>query len=429
MIEFAVPEPIGVGTPGCESLSSYVQRLAAINGTYPGQIVHRALGWIDVSKPGNVGQWCERSGRLNGGRSNNSFGTARAWLDLLILTARRFDLSALTTIAWDRAFPTRGFQHSTLHWCPLCLAEDRIPYHRLVWMLRPVVRCERHNVVLVTRCGNCGRLPAVLHERSLVVRCPWCGSDLREAVPATSDNDDFSEWCDHELGKIVAHSETERTPMKWKPPGTIVRIARTAGMPSAAALAARFGTSKLTTWYWLNGRAKPSLSMAMRLCFVTERSFAGEVYAGLSTSGAPREIHQMTAHLRPARRPQCVDWNEVHRHLSGVMQVPVSEAPSLWELSKRLGIDRRTLRAHHARLCRAISKRHRLRKRRTYSQKLSTLRREIRSAARKLFGAGIEPTKTHIETTLVRPGLFNGRAARLCFDAVMRTERRARPLS
>ena len=39
----SAPQPIGIGTAECESLSSFVQRLAAVHGTRPGQLVFRLL--------------------------------------------------------------------------------------------------------------------------------------------------------------------------------------------------------------------------------------------------------------------------------------------------------------------------------------------------------------------------------------------------
>jgi hypothetical protein len=40
--------------------------------------------------------------------------------------------------------------------CPLCLAEDSIPYIRWQWRLVSTVCCERHKIVLHERCSKCG---------------------------------------------------------------------------------------------------------------------------------------------------------------------------------------------------------------------------------------------------------------------------------
>jgi hypothetical protein len=105
----------------------------------------------------------------------------------------RSDLIHLTTRAWDHLFPTRGFQRSELAWCPPCLAEDKIAYHRLAWLIQPVRVCHEHKVVLQQRCAKCGRSIPVLHERSRIVLCPWCGGDPRCPLtnPVSVDIDSF----------------------------------------------------------------------------------------------------------------------------------------------------------------------------------------------------------------------------------------------
>lgn len=44
----------------------------------------------------------------------------------------------------------------SLHICPLCLAEDAVPYFRRSWRLSFFLVCPTHKVLLLDRCSHCG---------------------------------------------------------------------------------------------------------------------------------------------------------------------------------------------------------------------------------------------------------------------------------
>src|SRR4051794_27276870 len=114
MLRLGSLQPIGIGTPECEAMSSYVQRLAAANGTFPGQLVHRVLGWLQQEKPRKVGAWNEHPRSVYLGRNNNAFGLAATWVNLLAQVLPGPPLVCLTANQWALAFPSRGFLHATL---------------------------------------------------------------------------------------------------------------------------------------------------------------------------------------------------------------------------------------------------------------------------------------------------------------------------
>lgn len=164
MIELAAPAPIGIGTADCEALSSYVQRLALGNGTFPGQLAHRLLAWLQDGRPREIGSWHEHPRSLFLGRNINAFELADTWLRLLKMVLPTHTLARLSANPWAVAFPSRGFLRSHLAWCPDCLSTDRVPYHRLVWTLQPVTGCLIHSAVLADRCFRCTRRLPVVHD-------------------------------------------------------------------------------------------------------------------------------------------------------------------------------------------------------------------------------------------------------------------------
>lgn len=74
--------------------------------------------------------------------------------------------------------------------CPLCLAEDLIPYFRKTWRVALFTFCPKHQVILRDACPSCG-VPVVFHRNDFGVEqgntkpiftCYACGFDFRAAT-------------------------------------------------------------------------------------------------------------------------------------------------------------------------------------------------------------------------------------------------------
>lgn len=77
-----------------------------------------------------------------------------------------------------------------LRYCPFCLREDEVPYHRLEWRLASSILCRRHGIALRKTCPHCGSgiitnvrqrlvLPASERHRFLNT-CRACGKLLSD---------------------------------------------------------------------------------------------------------------------------------------------------------------------------------------------------------------------------------------------------------
>lgn len=411
-------DPIGVGTPACESLSSYVQRLACLNQTVPGQLVYRVLAWYDQASSRKIGRWAARPRRLRIGSNINSFSQADAWTRALQQATGRTGLEYLSTRAWDTQFPTRGFQTSTLAWCPWCLADDEIQYHRLLWALQASSVCSVHRIVLQQRCGGCRRPVPVLHDRSLVARCPWCRGDLRRAdrdrqFPASP----FALWCADEIGAIVAASSKWQRALVWSAPVKLAGLARSASLANAAAFAAFVGTSKITAWYWLHGRARPSLPFALHIYYRFGRSLADAL--GCEPSHATtRPPAQPEFHLGKSRSVKTRNWGDIRTELEAHRKVPLSKARALRTIAAAHGLHVRALRAHFPALCRMLANRYRKRTSRERFAQEASLKKQILKAVSQLTRAGIQITPRNLERMMKRPNLFDRRAPRRVLQAL-----------
>lgn len=408
--------PQGLGTAEVEGLASYAQRLAAANGTYPGQIVFRYLTWMDRGLAQRVGAWSERPGRVRVGFNINSFALADVWLRLLQRATGRADLHTLTTRAWDGAFPTREFQTPTQEWCPLCLQQDRYPYYRERWTIRPARFCLRHKRRLQRKCARCDKAPPVLHDRSLVAMCPWCAGDLR--IPTAADSalalDQYEYWATREIGEIIAKASDCHREVAWRPASALRLLARSHDKNNANALARFLGISKLTAWYWLRKGTRPSLGSTLRVYYRFRVSLAEHMFS-LTPDVLPRPCSFMSQDDLPLRRrrpARQIDWVVVKKALYAETKRPIAQASSFIAVSRRLDIARRTLRAHAPSLCRKISKRHRERQRHERDSRERDLAEAIWAATAEIAGRGQRPKWRDLERAIGRPGLFNSRYAR-----------------
>lgn len=80
--------------------------------------------------------------------------------------------------------------HHGMQFCPLCLAEDEVPYFRKRWRVAFYTMCTKHQCMVHDRCPSCGA-PVAFHRREmgkigqvdagLITQCHACDFDLRES--------------------------------------------------------------------------------------------------------------------------------------------------------------------------------------------------------------------------------------------------------
>ena len=277
--------------------------------------------------------------------------------------------------------------------------------------------------MLQIRCAGCGRILPVIHDRSQIMACPWCATDLRAASPgSTVEDNGFYRWSAVQIGEIIAHSQRWQEATGWKSGNAFRLLCSSNGLNSAASFARFLGTSKLTTWYWLTDRARPSLGSTLDVYHRFGVSLVDHIFGRDCRVLPPKSgISQYEAHLGPVRRPRQIDWEEVKRKLMAELAVPLRQAPSFIGVAARLGIARRTLRAHEPALCRKLSARWRQRRKAEACSRDLLLKQEISSTLIRLSAVGADSAPSNIEADLNRPGLFNRQYARRVLTELLRS--------
>ena len=177
-------EPLGVGTAECESLSSYFQRLAAIQGSRPGEAAFFSFAGVAGPPGARESRELGATSQRNQARWEHEFVLARRPLGDRIGHCdwpahlegpdgpivgdcgplRRGIFKAKRSIGTRAALPK---MLSLFHG------------HGLAWLLQPSRLCLRHRLLLLSLCSCCGRAVPVIHERSTVevdLSVVWWGS-------------------------------------------------------------------------------------------------------------------------------------------------------------------------------------------------------------------------------------------------------------
>lgn len=164
-------QPIGLGTPYTESLSSYLQRLAQHHHLRPWQLYtyelvplienEEYLLSIDTNKTSIKQTFLSTKTTP----SNLSVINGRKYITMAIVSALekltgRDDLRCLTLVTWFYLFNSYHCPLKQVYaWCPHCYQiwkeQEETIYIPLLWLLKDVIFCPLHHIRLENICPFC----------------------------------------------------------------------------------------------------------------------------------------------------------------------------------------------------------------------------------------------------------------------------------
>lgn len=214
-------EPIGVGTPYTESLTSYLNRLAYEHCLTPKQLIMREVA------PQIMGQDFEASllkKKVSTLFANSDAKPALNGMKVMtqnltqaleVLTQRK-DIKFLSFLSWKEVINGRGLFRQYRAWCPQCYeqwqSENKSVYDPLIWSLRDVNYCIHHRCHLVDKCPYCSsNLPVIANFLQLgyCSQCKlWLGSQEEQNKNVVEElSPERIQWNDYKttsLGEIIA---------------------------------------------------------------------------------------------------------------------------------------------------------------------------------------------------------------------------------
>jgi TniQ len=366
-------EPIGIGTPEVESLSSYLNRLAQAHCvTVTTLLVHELLP--RVGTPASSRAHPASTPPRGGGRGlsqhlarqlNGLGRIAAAWVHgLEVLTGRR-DLRFLTLLTWQAVLPTRHLFAPRIRWCPACFEDQQTAGHPLylplVWTLNPVTICVRHRQPLQSHCPDCHRPLVAFSGRSRPGYCSrcgaWLGTAARVALPPVAPQaaDPWAAWVGTTLGHLLQAAPRLERP----PPRDTVARAFTAyhAHPAAAGTppsTMAFGRQRVRSSRWVQGERLMQIDLLLRFCWQRDLSLVQFLTAPPPVRVSPGAVAQPPRAVpdrATAPGPRTVSRRETVCDALEAALTTTGPPVSLRAVAQRLQIETRTLWTYAPDLC------------------------------------------------------------------------------
>jgi hypothetical protein len=210
-------EPIGVGTPYTESISSYLCRLAQehcvtsqklVMGEIALQMMGQDYEFALIKKPvTTLFSNSDAKPAINGMREKT-----QSLVQALKELTQRKDLSFLSLLAWKGVVNEQELFRQYRAWCPQCneqwRQEREVIYEPLLWSFREVDVCWHHNCLLIDECPYCSsRLPMIANflQLGFCSRCKgWLGSQGDEKQVFKNDELGWKHYKIKSIGDLIA---------------------------------------------------------------------------------------------------------------------------------------------------------------------------------------------------------------------------------
>lgn len=412
-------EPIGIGTPYVESLTSYFIRLAEEHHVFPGTLMNKIVEPLvrDYSQQKDMRHYY----LINGNRSNliNAIGSpAIAMVHVLEQLTLRADLRNLTLLNWAEVLSIRNLVRQVRAWCPICYQEWRtrgeIVYDPLLWVLEPVTMCMRHHCRLTTRCPHqsCQQLSPPLAWRSRPGCCMFCQRwlGMNSGMSSTSASDlkegevMWQQWIIDNIGNLLTLSPMiELPPARKQVHDKLALAVRHVSKGNVASFARSLGVNKERVKGWITQKKLLDIEALLNVCYFLGCSL-GEF---LLEDALTYQLHEVNRFpLETLRKSTSVRTNRatVWEILEKTLTTEEDPPPSVREMARRLNCNIRVLYECHPTACNGIATRYKEYIRRQAKERVRLHRDEIRRVSLALHTAGAPISYHNVNQHLSRPG-------------------------
>lgn len=367
-------EPIGIRTPYVESLTSYVTRLAMAHCVDVGKLVVSVIAPLINKTSLSVGVYETL-------RVVNSTGVvAEDWVKAIGDLTLRLNLADLTMLIWRDVFSSKTLMRLTRAWCPLCYREQsklsRENHDPLLWSLRIVTICVRHQHPLYELCPFCRKKLPAISNRSRPGHCSMCGQWLGHHPDANASQRmrldretlKYQTWIVDQVGSMLARVPDLKTPPSRE--GIIEAVSACIQKVTKGRIGAfvnqHKGINRTSLVVWRNGRVRPELGAIMSLCYQAEIPIKDHLLGEATPSKHTDERIRTKAN----RSTRSLDSTEL-AGMKNLLQTMLGEIPpqSMTSASKRLGCDHRTIKKYYPELYDALDQQFRSYKEKLYDKK------------------------------------------------------------
>jgi len=360
-------EPVGVGTPMVESMTSYIARLTEAHSIYPYTFFRKELVPLlefAGSKPDSIwlsNFWHDSSG------INSLTATAENMVKSLEQLTLRSELRNLTMLHWKHVLSSTNLLWAQKSWCPMCYEEwyrlGKIIYEPLLWSLKPITSCGKHNAPLQQCCPNidCKSRSYPLVSQSLPGFCPYCKRWLGQIASTDPQYEEvdvkWQQWVYNNLGDLLAATSNLTSPVgQGRFADALNLLIQTTTNGNASAFAEEFQLYQTTVSRWQQG-VNPQIGLTLRMCAslgISPKCLFVDNLNDLKTScSATRNTAFVFA--KDIIYHNKFDYDRAKKSLELLIQNPEVPPPSLTKVCRQLKYVQGRLRVYFPEYCQVIS--------------------------------------------------------------------------
>jgi transcriptional regulator with XRE-family HTH domain len=329
---------LNIGTGYVESLSSFLARLAHKCRVAPWLLFHSEVApRLGRSPPSDIVEW-NRPYLVGSGEV-----TERVCAALETLTGAS-KLIGLTLRPLANVVSRESVARRQM-WCPLCLREMASVgtlYYPLLWRLKAVSACPRHEVALAHECCCAGSSTIPRMQRKYFPGiCPNCGKLLYASSNLAASAASAGAVAEStavlnllaDSGRIARLSRGE---ILANVMSFLSKASRDAFNDTAAHLAEALGYKKNTIWHWQHGRGLPSLEALARLATMFGVPIA-DILCGACT--VQLKVASVTLESRELRRRRPTNTAADYRREMCHLRAHSSSPLSIYRMARILEVD------------------------------------------------------------------------------------------
>lgn len=358
--------PKGKDSAYCEALISYVTRLAGAHVVRPNVLVKDVILPLTHIRL----KTATRNFNIKYSRTINSYTSYASIVSAAIqkLTLQK-DLQYLTFLPWGDLLDPKGSRLLRDHVgvCRECLDEFDSSgveiYYPLLWYLRPVQICSKHQRRLCEICPDCGRGQNFVAHHAMLGYCTHCGAWLGasnrteqspSASPAISDRDRFMAAALEQM--IAGNSMAQAIASQKRFIERLTEYSKALTNGNIKAFEIRLGFQKNVVVNWRDQCKRPRIDMFLELCFRL-----GRLPIQFLTADIPGDFARHISHFKrgqSSKRAKLTreEYDAIKRRLTAILES--LDAPTQRAVAELLQVTVRFLNHHFTDLFRAISDRH-----------------------------------------------------------------------
>jgi len=414
---------IGLRTSLCESLVSYVTRLAEMHCIPTGVLMEGQVAPL-INKAhggGNLHKIYEATAALNG-----TGVMSRDLVNAIEQLTQQQNLRFLTLLPWAEHLPTRNLLSQRRKWCSICYENwyknKQTVYEPLLWALKVVDVCPKHREPLKQNCPHCHCPNSPLAWKSRPGYCykclSWLGSsDINETISFSENELKWKLWVANSIGELLAAAPIlDTSSSKYLVSESLKTYVNITANGNIAEFARRIQIPRNTVWLWCEGKNQPQLEALLKICYCLNTSLLELLTQQLLEAQIPSRQAPVVTRTTTRAEAKTIDLALPGKSLERILLNHVCPPPSMEEVAKRLNLDRRTILRHFPEICHAISAKYTLYRKAAKQSTIERSRQEVKLAVTKLYNQNLYPSESRVSKLLTKPGFLRYKEVREVID-------------